>query len=275
MVNCEQTEQWNGETGQFWAAHEDHYDAMLDRLTVHLIAAANISATDHVLDVGCGCGATTRTAAERALNGRVLGVDVSEPMLERARARSGALPNVAFERADAQVRVFPAGAFDVVISRFGVMFFDDPPAAFGNLAMALRPGGRLVFLCWQELARNEQRVVPLRAIAAHVAVSGSTTDGPGPFSLADPERVRELLAGAGLSDLAIQSVEEPVLVGADADAAAEFTRHNPTIRGPLADVDESTAAVAVAALRSALSAYETPAGVLLGSAAWLVSARRV
>lgn len=275
MVNGAQTEQWNGETGRFWAAHEDQFDAMLSRLTTHLIAAADIAPTDRVLDVGCGCGATTRMAAERAVDGSVLGVDVSEPMLQRARASSDALPNVAFERADAQVRAFPAGAFDMVLSRFGLMFFDDPPAAFGNLAAALRPGGRLVFLCWQELARNEQRVVPLQAIAAHVAVPGSTADGPGPFSLAEAERIRGLLAGAGLSDIAIQSVEEPVLVGVDADAAAEFTRHNPTIRGLLADVDESTAAAAVAALRSALSAYQTPAGVLLGSAAWLVTARRL
>lgn len=277
MVNAEQTEQWNGETGQFWAEHEDHFDAMLSPLTTHLVAAAAVGSADRVLDVGCGCGATTRMVAEQASAGTVLGVDLSEPMLARARQQvaDAGLRNARFERGDAQVHDFAEDAFDLVISRFGMMFFDDPPAAFSNLTLALRPGGRIVFLCWQELARNEQRVVPLNAIAAHVPVPDvGNQDAPGPFSLADPARVRDLLVGAGLCDIVAASVTEPVVVGANASEAAEFARHLPTIRSLLAAADETAAAAAVAAVREALVPYETPAGVLLGSAAWLVTARR-
>lgn len=277
MVNTAQDEQWNGETGQYWVAHEDHFDAMLSRLTTHLVAAADISPSDRVVDVGCGCGATTRIAAGRASEGTALGLDLSLPMLERARGRAARqkLVNASFERADAEVYGFRRAAFDLVLSRFGVMFFDDPHAAFKNLGRALRRGGRIAFLCWQELARNEQRVVPLKALAAYVPVPDAVDqDGPGPFSLADPDRVRDLLDGAGFSDICVESVTEPVLVGNTADEAAEFTRHLPTIAGLLATADEATVAAAVTALRTSFAAHESPAGVLLGSAAWLVTARR-
>lgn len=277
MVSTEQSKQWNGETGQYWVEREEHFDAMLSRLTTHLVAAADISATDRVVDIGCGCGATTREAAARASEGAVLGIDLSEPMLERARVRAEhqGLTNVRFEWADAEVYPFPRTAFDLVISRFGVMFFEDPRAAFHNIGEALRPGGRIAFLCWQELARNEQRTVPLEALAAHIEFPDAPPpEGPGPFSLADPDRVRGLLAGAGFSDIGVEPVLEPVLVGANADEAAEFTRHLPPIQSLLTDVDEDTLAVAVASLRESFVAYESPAGVLLGSATWLVTARR-
>src|SRR5262249_31427945 len=147
--------------------------------------------------------------------GAVLGVDVSAPMLARARERAerAGLPNVRFEQADAQVHGFDAGAFDVVISELGVMFFDDPAAAFGNLRRALRPGGRLAFLCWQAQERNPYRMVPRRVIAAHVPIpDGPPPGSPGAFSLAEPEVVRELLGGAGFARVALEPVTESLLV---------------------------------------------------------------
>ncbi|MDH2429462.1 class I SAM-dependent methyltransferase [Sphaerisporangium sp. TRM90804] len=276
MVNTSQIEEWNGEGGRYWAAHQERYDVMLSRLTTHLVAAMELAPADRVLDAGCGCGFTTRVAAARVTEGSVLGVDLSEPMLARAREsveREG-LRNVRFERADVQVRDFPEAAFDVVISRLGLMFFDDPEAAFANLFRALRPGGRLVFLCWQEMAANEHRVVPLSAMSPYLSTPPRPSTAPGAFSLGDPERLRGLLGGAGFADVVLTPVTEPVLVGGDAADAADFLRRLPSIRTPLEEVDEPTAAKAVDAMRDALAAYETPQGVQLGSAAWLVRARR-
>jgi SAM-dependent methyltransferase len=278
MTNTEQVEAWDGETGRHWAEHQDHYDVMLGRLTARLVAAAEISATDRVLDIGCGCGETARIAARQASEGTVLGVDLSGPMLRQARARAteDGLNNVRFEKADAQMTDFAGEAFDLVMSRFGVMFFDDPRAAFANFARSMRPGGRIAFLCWQEVGRNEHLAVPFGAIAAFLPLPDlGDPAGPGPFAFADPERVRDLLNDTGFSAIAVDSVTEPVRIGSDADDAADFLREIPVARTMLGDADKSTAAKALAALREALTSYETPDGVFLGSAAWLVTARRL
>jgi SAM-dependent methyltransferase len=277
VANAEQVKTWDGESGLHWAEHQDHYDAMLSRLTPGLIAAADISAADQVLDVGCGCGETTRIAGRRASAGTALGVDLSGPMLERARARAetDGLGNVRFERADAQETVFPAETFDRVLSRFGVMFFDDPRAAFANLRRSTRPGGRIAFLCWREIGRNEHFAVPFGAVATVVSPPDLGEPGaPGPFSLADPARIRDLLGAAGYDDIAIEPVTEPVRVGANAEDAIRFLWGTPVAREMLAQADEDTVAKGVAALREALTPYETSEGLFLGSAAWLVTAQR-
>ncbi|MEV0404401.1 methyltransferase domain-containing protein [Actinoallomurus sp. NPDC050550] len=277
MTNSEQAEAWDGDTGRHWAEQQDRYDTMLSRLTDRLIADAAISAADHALDVGCGCGQTTRIAARQASEGAALGIDLSRPMLERARelAREEGPGNVRFERADAQVTDLPGESFDLVLSRFGVMFFDDPSAAFANLRRALRPGGRLAFLCWQDAARNEHLAVPYGAVANLVPLPDLGEPGkPGPFSLADPEHVRDLLAGVGFAGVRAESVTEPVRLGADLDDAVEFLSGNPVVRGMLAEADDTTIAKALDALRAALAPYETPDGVLLGSAVWSVTASR-
>jgi SAM-dependent methyltransferase len=207
----------------------------------------------------------------------VLGVDLSGPMLEQARecAEAQGLGNVRFDKADAQVASFADEGFDVVLSRFGVMFFDDPRAAFTNLRRSVRSGGRIVFLCWQEVARNAHLVVPYGAVAAFVPLPDlGDPKGPGPFSLADDGRVRQLLGDAGFSDVGVESVTEPVCVGSDVDDAVRFLLETPTARAMLAKADDETADKAMAALRESLAPYETPDGVLLGSAAWLLTARR-
>ena len=141
IVNTGQAEAWNGYEGGHWAANQDRYDAVNSGFNTPLLDAAAIGERDHVLDVGCGNGQLTRLAARRARDGRAAGVDLSGPMLARARASSADVPNVTFEQGDAQVHAFPAGAYDVAVSRFGVMFFADPVAAFANIGSALRPGG--------------------------------------------------------------------------------------------------------------------------------------
>lgn len=274
-ANERQAAEWDGETGRHWVERQVHYDAMLSRLTTRLMPAANLSPADHVLDVGCGCGQTTRLAATHAAT--AVGVDVSSPMLAQARslAEQEGLGNVRFEQADAQVYPFPDAAFDVISSRFGVMFFDGPLAAFTNLRRALRPGGRLVFLCWQAMSENAHIMVPIQAVAAHLPLPDAPpSDGPGPFSLADPEHIRRLLSGAGFSQIHTEAVTEPVRMGHDVDDALQFLHESPLGRILLGKADAAAMSKAVDALRAALTPHQTPDGVLLDSTAWLVTARR-
>lgn len=273
MANDAQLAAWQGESGQFWAAHDERYDAMLAGLTNRLLDALSIAPGERVLDVGCGCGRTTRLSAERSAPGDVLGVDLSTVMLDQARTRAltHGTANVRFEQADAQTHRFPSGAFDVAMSQLGVMFFDDAPVAFANLAEALRPGGRLGFVCWRERDRNLHRTVPQAALAEFVPIPQPAPPGrPGAFSLADPDRVRDLLTRAGFESIHLAPLAEQLLVGADVADGAQFMVIDSLPAAPPAETIER----AEAALREALAPYATPAGVLLDSAAWLVTARR-
>jgi len=182
---------------------------------------------------------------------------------------------VTFQQGDAQVHTFPPYAFDVALSRFGVMFFDDPVAAFTNIGRALRAGGRLAFLCWQDALRNEYIAVPLGAALAHVPVPDvGGTDAPGPFSLADPGRIDEVLTRAGFEQVATAPLEAQMRLGEDADDAVEFLAGTGLARTLLDSVEPAVAQRALDAVRDALRPYERPDGVHLGGAAWLVTAHR-
>lgn len=277
IANVEQDEYWNAAEGMHWVEYQDHHDALVAPLDRHLIGTAAIADRDHVLDIGCGCGATTRAAARTAAEGEVLGVDLSAAMLERARtvAEEDGLTNVQFVRGDVQVHRFGEAEFDVAISRFGVMFFTDPVAAFANVAGAVRDGGRLVFLCWQELQHNDWIMVPGAAAATVVPLPDpGGPDEPGPFSFADADRVHTILSAAGWRDIELNEVRERLRLGADADNTVAFLRGTGFARRLFEGVDEPTVSRAIEAVREGLVPYETPEGVVLGSAAWLVSARR-
>ena len=162
-----------------------------DELRLHnavLRRAYGIQPREHVLDIGCGSGQSTCEAARMARAGSALGVDISAPAIERARelARAQQIRNVAFERADAQVHLFPPEGFDLAISRFGTMFFDDPVTAFTNVGRAVRPAGRLVMMVWQARDRNEWDVAIHQSLAGPGESAALASAGPDPFSLADP-----------------------------------------------------------------------------------------
>jgi SAM-dependent methyltransferase len=276
-ANEEQARYWNGDEAAHWLAHEERYARMLAPFTRHLLAAAAIGRADRVVDIGCGTGSTTRAAGRAAAEGEVLGVDVSAAMLRLAarRAREEGLTNVSFCRADAQVNRFDPGAGDVAVSRFGVMFFADPAAAFANIARGLRPGGRLAFVCWQSLADNEWIVVPGGAAARHVALPAlDDPDAAGPFSLGDRNRIATELSAAGLSDVMIEPIAEPLWMGTDVADAIAFLKATGIGSSLLRDADPPTVARVSEAIEAALGPYLTPGGVLLGSRAWLVTAGR-
>ena len=275
-LNAEQFRAWNGDDGQDWLVHTDRYDTASGRYDPRLLAGARITAADRVLDVGCGAGVSTRAAARIAVDGHATGIDLSGRLLEEARRRSEAasLTNTTFVQGDAQVHPFEPEAFDVVISRFGVMFFGDPVAAFTNIGRAVRPGGRLALLAWQGLARNEWMRLVLETLAAGRALPGPQNGAPGPFGLADPDDVRRILASAGFAHVDLADEREPVNFGSDADDAYVFVSSLGVTRALLAGLDERSRTAALEALRDRLADHAGPDGVLLGAAAWLITAAR-
>jgi len=248
------------------------YDAELRRHNELFRAAAGVGSHDRVLDIGCGTGLSTRQAARAAVHGSAVGVDVSVPMLERARQLSDdqGLANVTFLPADAQVHRFAPASFDLCISRFGTMFFADPVAAFTNIGHALRPAARLVLLVWQERDRNEWATAFRQALTGASAPSG----GPDAFSLADPTVTEGILASAGFAEVGFTDVHEPVYYGPDSAAALDAVLRLLKLEDLLADLDTVAAEHARERLRTTLDAHTTADGVQFDSRAWIVTARR-
>ena len=279
-ANAAQAHHWNVEAGPSWVANQEQLDRMLEPLGAAALATAQPAEGERVVDIGCGCGATTIALAQRVgPRGRVLGVDISEPMLARAQERCAALglANVELLRADAQRAVIPHGN-DLAFSRFGIMFFEDPGAAIENIARGLRKGGRLAFVCWQERGRNPWMGIPVDAALQHVPAPPPFAPGaPGPWAFADPDRVRGILDGAGFADIAIESLEHDLLVGGAStlDGAAAFSLESGSVRSVLGDVDDDTRRRVGDSIRRAFEPYAGPDGVRIGSAAWVVSASRV
>lgn len=278
IVNYDQAEYWNsGEDVDHWIMHRARYDRMLGPFAAMLLDQASIGPSDRVLDVGCGCGVTTLAAAALATAGQAVGIDLSEPMLARARAdaRSAGVRNASFIGGDAQVHQFEPNSFDVTISRFGLMFFTDPVAAFANLREATKRGGRLVFVCWQPMIANQWLLVPGVALAEHAGIPDpAPSHRPGMFALADPDRVRGILADAGWRGINLTSACTSMLVagGGTIDEIVEFIRTGPLGRTLLAGLDPDIEARAVASMRATLATYADVDGVHLDAAVWLVQA---
>ncbi|MCU7821065.1 class I SAM-dependent methyltransferase [Kitasatospora sp. DSM 101779] len=272
--NAEQARAWDGDEGAYWAEHADRFDRSLRGYRGRLLEAAAVRPADRVLDVGCGAGEITCEVARRAPEGRVLGVDLSAAMLRVARRRAAeqGLANVGFEQADAQIRSFPPREFDLAVSRTGTMFFADHAVAFRTVARAVRPGGRFVQLVWQPPPLNEWFLALTTAMAAGRDLPAPPPDGPGPFSLSDPDRVRRLLTGAGFTEPRVEPLTAPMHFGSDADDAHRFV--SGLLGWMLADLDDSGRARALADLRTTLRAHETSDGVLYPSATWLITATR-
>jgi SAM-dependent methyltransferase len=277
-ANRAQRELWSGEGVQQYLQQRERWEAIWKPFGAAMLDAAALQPGEWVLDVGCGDGGTTMEAAERvAPRGVVVGVDISAPMLalagQRVAARGG--EGIELLEADAQVHPFEGGAFDAVISRFGTMFFADPEAAFTNLARALRPGGRLVSVCWQDPTKIEWAAVAIGAAAAHLGLPDFGPPGfPGPFALAEGVRLRRIVETGGFFDVTLESVTRPHRVGDDVDDVVAFITALDESRALFAGKPEEKVALAVDAIRDALTPYAGPDGVVMDATAWLVAAHR-
>jgi SAM-dependent methyltransferase len=271
--NEDQLRAWNGGEGAYWADHADYFDRSVAAYHRRLLDQAAIDTKDHVLDVGCGTGQTTRDAARAASAGSALGVDLSSRMLDHARSRAAeeGLANATFAQADAQVHAFGPASFDVAISRTSAMFFGDHVAAFRNIGSALRPGGRLLLVTWQPLAGNEWLREISRALSAGRDLPAPPPDA-GPFALSDPDRVRSLLTEAGFTDIRLDAMSAGLWFGNDADDAHQFTLG--LMGWMLEGLDAAGRARAIDALHATMTAHTTPDGVVFESAAWIVEATR-
>jgi SAM-dependent methyltransferase len=271
--NAAQVEYWNNATGPTWAELQAPLDRQLAPLGRLAMAALAPRPGERILDVGCGAGETTLALAEAVMpGGAVVGADISRPMLEVARRRAAGRNDISFLEADAQAQDFGAGSFDGVFSRFGVMFFADPVAAFANLRRALKPAGRLAFVCWRRPDENPIMTLPMQAALAHLpAPEPSDPDAPGPFRFADPEKVRRVLSDAGFKDVA--TTPHDVKVGAgDLDTVLMLALRVGPLGRMLRENPDRTEQV-VEAVRGALAAHDGADGVKLGSATWVVTAR--
>jgi SAM-dependent methyltransferase len=274
--NADQVAYWNGPVGERWRARQENQDILLAPIANLLLQRAAPAAGEVVLDIGCGCGYTSMELARRVVPaGRVRGVDISAPMLERARERAaGDLP-IDFIEADASAYAFEPGAADLLFSRFGVMFFAQPQHSFANMRRGLRRGGRLAFACWREPQRNPWLMLPLEAACRHVPrPPASGPEEPGPFAFADERRVRAILAGAGFSDVGLEACELALDIGLGRglEAAVEAaTAIGPTSRA-LEGQPEHLRTAAIDSVRAALARYQVGKSVALSGAIWIVTA---
>ena len=268
-----QIEAWNGPMGANWAANEARTERQLAPVAEALLRVAAPVAGETVLDIGCGCGGTTLAFA-RAVGptGRAIGADVSAPMLEVARAT--AVPPAEFVLADAATHEFAPGSVDLLTSRFGVMFFGDPDAAFGHLRRAMKPSGRVAFACWRPVAENPWVHVPMAAIAKLVPpMPRPGPEDPGPFAFGNAERVTRILTAGGFAAPAFEKFDFAMRFRGDpATAAAAVALVGPASRA-LRDLTEDMRARAVEAIAEAIVPYAVEGEIRLGGAVWLVTTR--
>lgn len=281
MTNALQIDDWNGATGARWVDNQERLDRILAPYGEAALEAAAARPGEAVLDIGCGAGGTTLAlAASVQPGGRVVGVDISEPLIARARERAAAaaLP-IDFRLEDASRAALPVASFDLLFSRFGVMFFDAPAAAFGHMRATLKPGGRLAFICWRTAAENDWARLPIAALRGIVPIPEADPAAPGPYAFGDRARLEGILADAGFTDISVRPFDAPLIYGigssreAALDDALDYMQQIGPVPRLLADQPEDVRARGLAAVREALAGRLTDAGVIIDGAAWVVTGR--
>ncbi len=276
QANADQIEFWNSAAGEQWVKGQENMDKTLAGFGQLAITALAPKSGEAIIDVGCGCGATSLALMEAMGNGNVLGVDISAPMLARAEERSIELgfDNVKFQKADAAAYNFEPNSLDGVFSRFGVMFFDDPVAAFANIRSGLKSGGRLGFVCWRPLADNQWTLVPMMAAFEHIDRPEAPPAGaPGPFALGDQDSTRKMLENAGFRDVSIEAKNLPMAfsIAPDKPLGLQFAEMGPVGRLLINAPDDKKTAI-IESMTAALQPFVQGDQVVMDGAVWLVTA---
>jgi ubiquinone/menaquinone biosynthesis C-methylase UbiE len=275
--NADQIAFWNGPAGEHWTQRQPAQDILLAPISQALIDRAAAKAGERILDVGCGCGATSIALAERvAPSGFVLGVDISVPMLSRARQLAPKKLPLDFALADATVYPFNPASFDLLVSRFGVMFFAEPAVSFANLRKALRRSGRVAFACWREPRENPWMMAPLQAVYQHVPkLPQQGPEDPGPFAFASAERVNRILSEAGFSAIAMEpcNLSLDIAIGRGLDAAVETALQIGPASRALDGHPQEVRAAAIRSIRETLTPFLRGDSVPLPASIWIVTAR--
>jgi SAM-dependent methyltransferase len=276
--NRDQEALWNEQSGHRWVAMQRELDAQLEPFGIAVASRLGLVSGERVLDVGCGAGATSLMLAERVRPGEVVGIDISAPLLARARQRGEGIDNLRFEHADAQTFAFSGATYDALFSRFGVMFFANPIEAFSNLRTALRTGGRLGFVCWRAMRDNPSFVLPLEAALPFLPEPPPPPEpgAPGPFAFAEENHIRRILEHAGYGDIVIAPHDTDIVFAgrSDIEGAVDMAMQVGPLSRALSTLAESTHAPVRAAVRDVLVRYHKPSGVTLPAATWIVTAHR-
>jgi SAM-dependent methyltransferase len=264
---------WNGPGGKAWLASYERIQKSVEPFSQVVLAAAGAKPGEAVLDVGCGTGTTSALLAKAVGSaGRVLGVDISEPLVAAARAQK--LPNATFSVGDAATFSFDKASFDLAFSRFGVMFFAEPVAAFENLRRALKPSGRLAFVCWRTPQENPWGLVPMRAATPFLPpFERPGPEDPGQYAFGDRARVERILGESGFTNASFEKIDRPILMGQDLAAVMEsLSKFGPLAR-LFAEAEPAQVEKAKQAVAEALKSHVKADGVRLPGACWLVQAR--
>ncbi len=279
IKNTAQIEFWNGETGHNWVSHDALMEAMLQPLGETVIESLAPQPGEHVLDIGCGCGHTSLSLGQRVgAKGSVTGVDISAPMLAVASQLAAEHSSIQFVEADAQTHAFEPERYDVVFSRFGVMFFEDPVAAFANIRSALNPSGRLAFCCWQPRAVNPFMTVPaVAALELLPAPPEMPPRTPGPFAFEEADYVTDVLTSAGFGNVAVTPLKQPLTFGRGlslTDIVEQLVQIGPIAQMVREAPEELQQPVRDKVVDAVAPFYCEDTGMTLDGQFWQVTARR-
>jgi len=278
-INKNQKEFWSGKGGDIWVNQQEAMDSMLSPLGKAALDKLNLDQKENILDIGCGCGQTTLEIAEMIPEGKITGLDISVPMLERAKdtAMKKYLPNVSFECKDVQTDDLGNSTFTKCFSRFGVMFFEDPVRAFKNINSSLVDGGSLSFVCWQAPSLNPWQSLSVRAVKKYLDLPSPEPRSPGPFAFAESEYINSILKESNFEGIEIESHEAEVKMfpGRDLlDSAKDYLSINPVIENMIKDSEEDQRNKIINSVVEAFSPFYTPKGLRFPSATWLVTASK-
>ena len=277
--NIKQRQFWSGAGGDVWVNKQREMDIMLNPLGDRVIERLDLKSDSKIIDIGCGCGATTLEIAKKITQGEILGVDISEPMLDKATetAKEMSLSNIAFEVKDVQVDVMPQNYFDIAFSRFGVMFFEDPFEAFKNIHSSLKEDGLLSFVCWQNASLNPWQSLSIQVIKEFLDLPAPAPKSPGPFAFEDKTYLEDILRESGFKGLEILDNREDIIMFSGKsirEACEDYLTINPVVTEMLKNSKPELTEEILEALVIKFSNFHQNDGLLFPSATWIVSAKK-